>query len=92
MTKPVVAEWASHGIRVNSIGPGYMNTILNEGDGLGVVRKIWKERNPVGRLGLPDGLSGAVVLLAGNAESYIIGADIVDGGQALFQNGIVNYV
>jgi sorbose reductase len=34
LTRSLAAEWASSGIRVNSISPGYMNTILNEGEGL----------------------------------------------------------
>ncbi|OTB02957.1 hypothetical protein M426DRAFT_74288 [Hypoxylon sp. CI-4A] len=85
MVKSLAAEWARYGIRVNSISPGYMNTILNEGDGLENVRKNWSSRNPTGRMGEPDELSGAVVMLASRAGSYITGADLlVDGGQTLF--------
>ncbi|KAL2681429.1 hypothetical protein Neosp_009040 [[Neocosmospora] mangrovei] len=85
MTKSLAAEWATHGIRVNSISPGYMDTILNDGAGLEVARNIWNERNPMGRMGYPDELCGAVVLLSSNAGRYITGADIViDGGQTLF--------
>ncbi|CAG9983718.1 unnamed protein product [Clonostachys byssicola] len=81
----LAAEWARYGIRVNSISPGYMNTILNEGEGLAVYRKIWAERTPFGRMGEPDELSGAVILLASEAGSYITGADIlVDGGISVF--------
>ncbi|KAI1100807.1 NAD(P)-binding protein [Jackrogersella minutella] len=85
MVKSLAGEWAQYGIRVNSISPGYMNTILNEGDGLGEARKIWASRNTLGRMGEPDELSGAVVTLASRAGSYINGADLlVDGGQTLF--------
>ncbi|KAI2463138.1 NAD(P)-binding protein [Annulohypoxylon bovei var. microspora] len=85
MVKSLAAEWARYGIRVNSISPGYMNTILNEGDGLDDARKIWASRNPMGRMGEPDELSGAIVTLASRAGSYINGADLlVDGGQTLF--------
>ncbi|KAI5360125.1 Putative short-chain dehydrogenase/reductase SDR, NAD(P)-binding domain superfamily [Septoria linicola] len=81
----LAAEWAQYGIRVNSISPGYMDTILNEGDGLAEARGIWAERNPTGRLGQPEELTGAVVLLTSNAGSYINGADIiVDGGGVVF--------
>lgn len=77
----LAAEWARYGIRVNSISPGYMNTILNEGDGLEKCRKIWNGRNPMGRMGEPSELAGVVVLLCSKAGSYINGADIlVDGG------------
>ncbi|KAI1857548.1 uncharacterized protein JN550_013181 [Neoarthrinium moseri] len=85
LVKSLAAEWARHGIRVNSISPGYMDTILNEGIGLDNARNIWLSRNPMRRMGQPDELAGAVVLLASRAGSYINGADIlVDGGQTLF--------
>lgn len=81
----LAAEWARYGIRTNSISPGYMDTILNEGDGISEARKIWSERNPTGRMGLPHELMGAVVLLASDAGTYINGADfVVDGGGIVF--------
>ncbi|KAH8682611.1 oxidoreductase-like protein [Xylariales sp. PMI_506] len=85
MVKSLAAEWAAHGIRVNSVSPGYMDTMLNEGLGLDSARNIWLSRNPMRRMGEPDELTGAVVLLASRAGSYINGTDIiVDGGQTLF--------
>ncbi|EWZ32499.1 hypothetical protein BFJ63_vAg5828 [Fusarium oxysporum f. sp. narcissi] len=85
MKSSLAAEWAVHGIRVNSISPGYMDTILNEGDGLAEHRAIWAKRTPYGRMGKPEELTGAVVLLASKAGSYITGADIlVDGGISVF--------
>jgi sorbose reductase len=81
----LAAEWARYGIRTNTISPGYMDTILNEGDGLAAVRQIWADRNPSGRMGDPSELTGAVVLLCSSAGSYINGADIVvDGGSIVF--------
>lgn len=81
----LAAEWAVYGIRTNSISPGYMDTILNEGDGLAEARNLWAERNPSGRMGTPAELTGAVVLLASDAGTYINGADIlVDGGVTVF--------
>lgn len=85
MARSLAAEWARYGVRVNSISPGYMDTILNEGDGLKVARDTWNERNPMGRMGVPEELCGAVVLLVSGAGRYITGADlVVDGGQTLF--------
>ncbi|KAI1359332.1 hypothetical protein F5Y08DRAFT_319828 [Xylaria arbuscula] len=81
----LAAEWARYGIRTNSISPGYMDTILNEGDGIAEHRKIWASRNPSGRMGSPSELTGAVVLLASTAGTYINGADlVVDGGAIVF--------
>ncbi|KAM0447532.1 hypothetical protein ACHAO4_008859 [Trichoderma viride] len=77
----LAAEWARYGIRTNSVSPGYMDTILNEGDGIAEHRRIWNERNPSGRMGHASELTGTIVLLSSSAGSYINGADIVvDGG------------
>ncbi|KAF7360276.1 General substrate transporter [Mycena venus] len=81
----LAAEWARYGIRTNSISPGYMDTVLNEGDGLAPVREIWASRNPMGRMGDPSELAGTVILLCSPAGKYINGADIiVDGGGSVF--------
>ncbi|KAF7558897.1 hypothetical protein G7046_g5257 [Stylonectria norvegica] len=85
MKNSLAAEWARYGINVNSISPGYMDTVLNEGEGLAVGRKMWAERNPSGRMGVPEELAGTVVMLLSSAGSYINGADIVvDGGGIVF--------
>jgi len=69
----LAAEWAVHGIRVNTISPGYMDTVLNEGEGLEVARRTWCERNPMGRMGVPEELTGPVVLLCSHAGSNMRG-------------------
>jgi NAD(P)-dependent dehydrogenase (short-subunit alcohol dehydrogenase family) len=81
----LAAEWARYGIRTNTISPGYMDTVLNEGDGIAEHRAIWAQRNPTGRMGCPSELTGVVVLLASQAGTYINGADIIiDGGGVVF--------
>lgn len=81
----LAAEWARYGIRCNSVSPGYMDTVLNEGIGLTEARSIWVSRNPIGRMGVPSELAGAIVLLCSQAGTYINGADIVvDGGAIVF--------
>lgn len=81
LTRCLAAEWARYGIRVNSISPGYMNTILNTGDSLAHARNIWADRNPMGRMGEPDELTGVVILLCSRfAGRYITGENVtVDG-------------
>ena len=72
MKSSLAAEWAVHGIRVNSISPGYMDTVLNAGDGnIKIARDTWASRNPMGRMGSVGELDGVCVLLASRAGSYI---------------------
>lgn len=82
----LAAEWASAGVRVNTISPGYMDTILNEGEGLDEARNIWKGRCPMGRMGNVEELDGAIVLACSRrAGRYLTGADLrVDGGMCVF--------
>ena len=82
----LAAEWAAHGIRVNSISPGYMDTILNAGDGnIKTARDSWASRNPMGRMGAVGELDGVCIFLASRAGSYVNGADfVVDGGACCF--------
>lgn len=86
LTRCLAAEWAVHGIRVNCISPGYMDTVLNAGESLKPVRDVWASRCPMGRMGDVEELTGAVVMLCGKRSGrYITGADIVvDGGAVCF--------
>lgn len=80
----LAAEWTRHGIRVNSISPGYMDTVLNEGDQLEPWRRIWADRNPMRRMGSPQELTGPVVFLCSDlGGSYVNGADLVVDGMSL---------
>lgn len=82
----LAAEWAVHGIRVNSISPGYMDTVLNAGEGnIKEAREVWASRNPMGRMGAVGELDGVCVMLASRAGSYCNGADfVIDGGAVCF--------
>ncbi|CAL5875276.1 uncharacterized protein PFLUO_LOCUS9580 [Penicillium psychrofluorescens] len=86
MRNSLAAEWTRYGIRVNSISPGYMDTVLNEGDQLAGHRAVWADRNPMRRMGSPDELTGPVVLLCSDfGGSYLNGMDlVVDGGGMVF--------
>ncbi|EGG08531.1 uncharacterized protein MELLADRAFT_77343 [Melampsora larici-populina 98AG31] len=80
LMKSLAAEWAPHKIRCNTISPGYMNTLLNEKfDPL--LKKVWFERTPVGRMGHVSDLNGAALYLASDASAFTTGSDLlVDGG------------
>jgi sorbose reductase len=75
----LAAKWARYGSSVNIFSPGFVDTVLNGGEGMVEVRKIWAERNPSGEIRVPSDLTGAVTLLSSDSGSYINGAGIVDG-------------
>jgi 2-deoxy-D-gluconate 3-dehydrogenase len=82
LTKALANEWAPHGINVNAIAPGYMETdnttALREDAARS--RQI-AERIPAGRWGTPRDLAGAVIYLASPAADYVHGhVLVVDGG------------
>lgn len=83
MSKAFCNEWASKGINVNCIAPGYMDTEMNSAltDPSNPRYAEITGRIPANRWGTPDDMKGAVVFLASSASDYINGAVIpVDGG------------
>jgi NAD(P)-dependent dehydrogenase (short-subunit alcohol dehydrogenase family) len=75
-------EWASRGIRVNGIGPGYVRTHLTEAlfADEDRVRRLM-DRIPMQRLGRPEDMAGAAIFLASDASAYVTGQLLmVDGG------------
>jgi 2-deoxy-D-gluconate 3-dehydrogenase len=82
ITKAFSNEWASKGICVNAIAPGYMATEMNEAllANEGRYEEI-TNRIPAKRWGLPEDVAGLSLFLASNRSDYITGAIIpVDGG------------
>jgi NAD(P)-dependent dehydrogenase (short-subunit alcohol dehydrogenase family) len=81
LTKALAMEWARYRIRVNAICPGYIETEMNSA--------FWKtpggqkliDRIPQRRIGQPEHLDGALLLLASNAGTFMTGSVLtVDGG------------
>lgn len=89
MTRTLAAEWVLHGIRVNSISPGYTRTkrveiLLAKPEGKGVMDQ-WLRMIPMKRLAEVTDLQGAVVYLASEASDYMTGHDLViDGGYCVW--------
>ena len=82
LTKALANEWASHGVNVNAIAPGYIATDNTEAlrDDEGRSAAIL-ERIPAGRWGEGSDLAGATVFLASRASDYVSGIVLpVDGG------------
>ena len=82
LTKALANEWASKGVNVNAIAPGYIETdmasaLLNDP----VRAAQLMDRIPAGQFGTPDNIAGAAIFLASEAASYIHGHILtVDGG------------
>lgn len=81
-TKALSNEWASKGINVNAIAPGYIDTEMNTALMNDVERqKSILARIPAGRWGQPEDFKGVVVFLASEASRYVSGEIInIDGG------------
>jgi NAD(P)-dependent dehydrogenase (short-subunit alcohol dehydrogenase family) len=78
LTKSLAVEWAPHGVRVNSISPGYIGTAMT----LKATQWIplWEADTPVKRMGRPEELCAALIYLAGGGSSFTTGTDIVIDG------------
>jgi NAD(P)-dependent dehydrogenase (short-subunit alcohol dehydrogenase family) len=81
LTHSMALEWASLGVRVNAIAPGYFPTEMSGDYFLSPQGKEMIERIPQQRVGGIDELSGPLLLLASDASSYMTGSVLtVDGG------------
>jgi NAD(P)-dependent dehydrogenase (short-subunit alcohol dehydrogenase family) len=86
LTKSFAVEWATRGVRVNSISPGYIGTeLILAAPHLKALIEEWNKIAPMRRLGKPEELQAVVVYLAGDMSSFTTGSDfVVDGAFTSF--------
>jgi len=86
LSKSLAGEWAKHGIRVNTISPGYMATEMTlAGRENPEYGPVWIETTPMGRLGKPEELGPLALYLASEASSFVTGANVlIDGGYTVW--------
>jgi len=99
LTRVLADELGPHGIRVNSIGPGYIDTpmlarrsTLTTADGGPADPEAWYERRassvPLRRLGTPDEVASIVLFLSSDESSYVTGSILhPDGGLVSNEGG-----
>ena len=86
MVKVLASEFSGHGVRVNAIAPGFIETAMSKtamgGDPDRFARAM--RRTPMGKFGQPDDVGWAAVFLASEAAKYITGVSLpVDGGNSI---------
>jgi NAD(P)-dependent dehydrogenase (short-subunit alcohol dehydrogenase family) len=90
LTRSLAVELAPLGIRVNGVAPGAIDTALNIETWSDEARSIYESRAPLGRLGHPEDIAGAILLLAGPDAAFVTGEVLVaDGGFMI--NGTVGH-
>ncbi|KAF9511098.1 hypothetical protein BS47DRAFT_1471271 [Hydnum rufescens UP504] len=84
VVKGLAAEWAIHGIRVNTISPGYVKTAQTSGMDP-KIREYQAANIPLRRFAEPEEMVGQTVLLLSDYASYMTGGEyFVDGGQLIW--------
>lgn len=79
MKLQLASEWAEHGIRINNINPGYIETdILTDDEDL---IETWKSEMLLDEFGTPEDIAPLAVYLASDASAYVTGSSfLIDGG------------
>lgn len=80
MTRSLAVTYAAKGIRINAVCPGYVKTAILDYLEPEVLAELTR-LHPIGRLGKPEEIAKAVIFLASDDASFIVGANLlVDGG------------
>ena len=81
LTRSLAMEWATRGVRVNAISPGYTATPMNSRPEVADQVRQFEADTPLGRMAVVDELVGPAVFLLSDAASFCTGVDLlVDGG------------
>jgi NAD(P)-dependent dehydrogenase (short-subunit alcohol dehydrogenase family) len=82
-TKALAVELGKHGVRVNAIGPGFIETPLNAGTRATNPEavRMFMDHTPLGRAGKPEDIVGPAIFLASDLSAYVTGSIVMaDGG------------
>lgn len=81
LSKSLAAEWATRGVRVNSLSPGYTMTPMNTRPEVAAQVAVFASETPMQRTAQPEEMAGPAIFLLSPAASFCTGHDlIVDGG------------
>ncbi|WP_142859401.1 SDR family NAD(P)-dependent oxidoreductase [Salinigranum halophilum] len=83
MTRAMALELGPHGIRVNTVNPGWVEVERTRDELPADERQRVERLHPLGRIGTPDDVAGTVAFLASDDAAFITGASLlVDGGRS----------
>jgi 3alpha(or 20beta)-hydroxysteroid dehydrogenase len=89
LSKTGALELGKHGIRVNSVHPGGVDTPMVSGPGHDPNQAPWAKKLPLGRFGRPEEIAAVVTFLASDEAAYVTGAEwSVDGGATAGDRGL----
>jgi NAD(P)-dependent dehydrogenase (short-subunit alcohol dehydrogenase family) len=83
-TKSLAKELAPHGVRVNAVSPGVIDTPFHEVFSTPEMMATFVKTIPLGRVGTPEEVSSVIAFLASDAAAYVVGETIeINGGQLM---------